>query len=138
MSYFSTLIFAYYSAILISILMVTKRDPPFDSYASLYYQTDYDIGYRTGTSMDEFFQHGNEIMKKIYSMDRFKSFDNFTEMEKYAVSNHFAMIQNVDYANAKFGSTCEFTPIESFQIKHLDWTVFGQKRSPYIPLIKYQ
>ena len=138
MSYFSTLIFAYYSAILISILMVTKREPPFNSYASLYYQTDYDIGYRTGTSMDEFFQHGNDIMKKIYNTGRFKSFDNFTEMEKYAVSNHFAMIQNVDYANAKFGSTCDFTPIESFQIKHLDWTVYGQKRSPYIPLIKYQ
>ena len=138
MAYFSTLIFAYYSAILISILMVTKTQPPFYSYASLYYQTDYDIGYRTGTSMDEFFENGNEIMKKIYNTGRFKSFDNFTEMEKYAVPNHFAMIQNVDYANAKFGSTCEFTPIESFHIKTMDFTFFGKKYSPYIPLIKYQ
>ena len=136
MSYFSTLIFAYYSAILISILMVNKRPPPFHNYASLY-QTDYDIGYRAGTSMDEIFENGNEIMRKMYHT-RFKFFDDYTEMEKYAVPNHFAMIQNVDYANAKFGSTCEFTAIESFQIKHSAWTIFGQKKSPYIPLIKYQ
>ena len=65
MAFFATLIFAYYSATLISILMVTKVNPPFDSYNSLY-KTDYGFGYISGTSIDEFFQVSiaSEILKK--------------------------------------------------------------------------
>ena len=53
MSFFGTLIFAAYCANLISILLSTKVKAPFNSYDSLYHDTNYEIGYIAGTRIDE-------------------------------------------------------------------------------------
>ena len=56
MSLFATLIYPAYCANLVSILLTPKIVPPFDSYHSLYYDTDYEIGYPSGSDVDEYFQ----------------------------------------------------------------------------------
>ena len=53
-------------------------------------------------------------------------------------TSNFAMINNMDYMNAKFGSTCKFFAIEDFKIRNIDWSIYAQKGSPYMPLLKYQ
>ena len=56
MAYFATIIFAAYSANLISILMVEKVEVPFNSYHSLYYQTNYQVGGKIGSAYENIFK----------------------------------------------------------------------------------
>ena len=63
--------------------MVTKVNPPFDSYNSLY-KTDYGFGYISGTSIDEFFQVSTDLWHASI-----ESCGNFTL--KFFFSNRMAM-----------------------------------------------
>ena len=55
-SYFATLIFAAYSAVLISILLDTQLDLPFWNYYSLYHQSNYEVGCISGVVFESHFQ----------------------------------------------------------------------------------
>ena len=56
MSFLATLIYAAYCGNLISILLTLKVDRPFDSYHSLYSDTNYKIGNLPGMAIEEYFK----------------------------------------------------------------------------------
>ena len=55
-AYLSVVMFAAYSANLISVLLTVNVELPFNSYHSFYYDTNYQFGFINGTSFDELFQ----------------------------------------------------------------------------------
>ena len=61
-SYFATLIFAAYSAVLISILLDSDLDLPFWNYYSLLHQSDYKVGCESGVVFESYFQVRTTIL----------------------------------------------------------------------------
>ena len=56
MAFLSVVMFAAYSANLISVLLTVNVEFPFNSYHSFYYDSNYEFGFINGTSFDELFQ----------------------------------------------------------------------------------
>ena len=62
-AFLSVVLFAAYSANIISMLLTVNIDFPFNSYHSFYYESDYEFGFINGTSFDELFQ---VIMENLF------------------------------------------------------------------------
>ena len=56
MAFLSVVIFASYSANLISMLLTVNVEFPFNNYHSFYYDSNYEFGHVSGSSFDELFQ----------------------------------------------------------------------------------
>ena len=55
-AFLSVVMFASYSANLISVLLIVNIEFPFNSYHSFYYDSNYEFGHVSGSSFDELFQ----------------------------------------------------------------------------------
>ena len=56
MAFLSVVMFAAYSANLISMLLTVNVEFPFNNYHSFYYDSNYEFGHVSGSSFDELFQ----------------------------------------------------------------------------------
>ena len=75
-AFLSVVMFAAYSANLISVLLTVNVEFPFNSYHSFYYDSNYEFGFINGTSFDELFQVSMENCSFFSHLSLFNMYSN--------------------------------------------------------------